>query len=670
MSKIKQMQEAKKKSEAAYNHAVNFANKNQMDAAEEQYLLSLKLNSQNHLSLNNLGALYKEKGELAKAIDCYNQALKVDPGFQICKRNISIAYNDYGSQLHAQNKVDDAIKSYKAAIANNNKLSDPHYNLGVVYTQVGKKEDAINAYKQAISLNPSYVIAMNNLGALYKEAMQFDLAAEYYSKALKVEPTYPPANNNIAVIYSLQGRIGLAVACLNIAIKTDPKYSSAYNIMGSVMRDQGMSRQALGYFRDAYKLDPTSVASMDNMLLVMNDVVDMDNDTIYQAHADWGKEYSNKFPKLPKPTNLKMDTNKVLKVGYVSSDFNTHSVSYFASVLLTHADPSQTLVYIYYNNSNIDQTTLRLKSFLKTGFVWRQIEMMGSEEAAKLIRNDGVDILVDLAGHTGGSRLDIFARKPAPIQVTWIGYPNTTGLPEIDYRITDEHADPVELNQKFTEKLVRLPGCFLCYTPAPTHPTSTAVTPFLTNGYITFGSFNNFAKINSEVIKLWSQVVVAVPNSKLLLKCKPFACETVLSRVYKEFENQGVLKERLIFMGHLQGVKDHLTLYEKLDIALDTFPYAGTTTTVESLFMGVPVITLKGRNHAHNVGVSLLQSVPTVSHLIAENPDQFVEIAVKLSNDIEELANLRDNLRDNFLTSRLCNKEEYMSGVHSAFRSM
>lgn len=196
------------------------------------------------------------------------------------------------------------------------------------------------------------------------------------------------------------------------------------------------------------------------------------------------------------------------------------------------------------------------------------------------------------------------------------------------------------------------------------------MTPCLANGFITFGSFNNFAKINNNVLKLWSSVILAVPNSKLLLKCKPFACDTVLSRVYAQFESFGVTRDRLILLGHLQGTGDHLSLYSKLDIALDTFPYAGTTTTTESLFMGVPVITLKGYNHAHNVGVSLLRSVPAVSHLIAENEEEFVKIAVELANDVENLSKLREGLRENFLSSRMCNKEEYMKGVHEMFRKM
>jgi predicted O-linked N-acetylglucosamine transferase (SPINDLY family) len=664
------MQENKKNSEVAYNHGVNFADKKQIDMAETQYLLSIKLNPNNHLSLNNLGALYKDKGELEKAIDCYVKALKADPAFSICKKNISIAYNDYGSQLHAQNKCEEAIKTYLLSIANHNKLPDPHYNLGVVYTQIGKKDEAIISYKQAIQLNPNYVIAMNNLGALYKERMEFDEATKYYSMALKVEPTYPPANNNIAVIYGMQGRVGLAKAALEIAIETDPDYSSAYNIMGSIMRDQGMSKEGLDYFRNAHRLDPTSAAAMANMLLVMNDIPDMDNDEIYEAHREWGIDYSQKYTKLPLLKNMNMKPNKVLKIGYISSDFNTHSVSYFASVLLSHSDPNESRVFCYYNNPNIDQTTLRLKSLLKPGSEWRQIDGLSTEQSCKLIREDYIDILVDLAGHTGGGRLDIFSQKPAPIQVTWIGYPNTTGLPEIDYRITDINADPLEINQQFTEKLIRLPGCFLCYTPAPTHPKSINVTPCLSNGYITFGSFNNFAKINNNVLKLWSNVVLAVPNSKLLLKCKPFACETVLTRVYEQFESFGVTRDRLILLAHLQGTSDHLSLYSKLDIALDTFPYAGTTTTVESLFMGVPVITLKGYNHAHNVGVSLLRSVPAVTHLIAENEEQFVNIAVELANDKENLALLRSGLRDKFLSSRLCNKDEYMKGVHEMYRNM
>lgn len=293
-------------------------------------------------------------------------------------------------------------------------------------------------------------------------------------------------------------------------------------------------------------------------------------------------------------------------------------------------------------------------------------------EAASLIRRDQIDILIDLAGHTGGNRLDVFAHKPAPVQITCVGYPNTTGLPQIDYRITDEFADPPTTTQKFSEKLIRIAGgTFLCYIPTSPHPEISKFAPVSVYRYITFGSFNNAAKMNDEVFNLWVRVLLAVPNSRLLLKCKAFASSEVKAELHAKIEALGIEESRVILMGHKGEVKEHLLLYNSIDIALDTFPYAGTTTTVEAMFMGVPVVTLKGKSHSQNVGVSLLTSVgPLVSDLIAENEDHFVEIAVKLAQNEKRVGEIHANLRDHLLSSRLCNTSEYIKNTMALYRDV
>eukprot|EP01126_Amoeba_proteus_P058074 TRINITY_DN7452_c0_g2_i7.p1 TRINITY_DN7452_c0_g2~~TRINITY_DN7452_c0_g2_i7.p1 ORF type:complete len:672 (+),score=110.56 TRINITY_DN7452_c0_g2_i7:176-2191(+) len=664
MSRIKQLQEQKKKAEVCYNLGIQFYDKKNFEQALHYYGMAIEQNPKHVGALNNIGAIWKHKGDSTKAIQYYEKAIAADPTFTMAYKNIAIAYNDLASSVKMMSKIDQSIKLYEKALEYYVTLPDAYYNLGCVYMETGRSDEAIPYYEKAIQYYPKYLNAINNLATIYKEKGHFDKAVELYQQALNIDPAFPLANNNLAVVYSMQGRIIDAFKCLQRAIQSDPNYASAYNMMGTVCRDEGRSEKAIAYFEKAHILDPKLRGASHNKLLVMNDVPELDNETIYKAHVDWGREFSPGYGNLP-ITNVK-DPNRRIKLGYVSSDFCTHSVSYFSEVLLSHNDEKQIQVYVYSTTGIRDHTTERLMSYKS---IWKQLHDKEALEASRIINADGIDILVDLAGHSGSNRLDIFAHKPAPIQITWIGYPNTTGLPEMDYRITDANADPLDTQQKFSEKLLRLPGCFLCYTPAP-NPPPTSPSPCIANGYITFGSFNNFAKINQGVLELWSQVLSSVPNSHLYLKCKPFSDEVIRNRAYDEIVAFGIDRSRISLVGHVQEVKNHLSLYANIDIALDTFPYAGTTTTVESVFMGVPVVTLKGHNHAHNVGVSLLRSVPTLTEFIAENEEEFVSKAVALATDQEKLCGIRRNLRQDFLTSRLCDRETYMKDVTSLMRDI
>jgi predicted O-linked N-acetylglucosamine transferase (SPINDLY family) len=284
-----------------------------------------------------------------------------------------------------------------------------------------------------------------------------------------------------------------------------------------------------------------------------------------------------------------------------------------------------------------------------------------------MIRRDKIDILIELTGHTAGNRLDVMAIRPAPIAVTWIGYPNSTGLPTIDYRFTDAIVDPPETKQRYSETLVRLPGPFLCYTP-PTDAPEVSETPAVGNGFVTFGSFNNLAKVNQRVLQVWCAILNRVRDSRMLIKCKPFASDTVRTKVLQRFEKLGVPAKRVDLTPLLPTTKEHLSMYSMIDISLDTFPYAGTTTTCEALFMGVPVITLaKQHNHAHSVGATLLSRIKGLGEFVTYTETDYVEKAVALATNLPRLSALRRTVRTSMVKSPVCDGKAFTKGLEDTY---
>jgi predicted O-linked N-acetylglucosamine transferase (SPINDLY family) len=310
--------------------------------------------------------------------------------------------------------------------------------------------------------------------------------------------------------------------------------------------------------------------------------------------------------------------------------------------------------------------TERLQNY---GYPWRSLLELGDTTAAEQIRADSIDILIDLAGHTGDNRLPLFALKPAPIQITYLGYPSSTGLRQIDYRLVDHHTDPPGLTEHLhTEKLLRLPNCFLCYQPESTAPEVNPL-PAIANGYITFGSFNNLAKISSKTLELWIKLLQALPTSHLLLKNVSFRDELTLAQCIRNFTDQGIDPERLDFRRPISGQRDHLAHYHEIDVGLDSFPYHGTTTTCEALWMGVPVVSLAGGSHVSRVGVSLL-SVVGLESLITSTPTEFVDCAIQLSSDLQNLAQLRANLRQQVANSPLCDGLGFVRNLEATYRQV
>jgi len=377
----------------------------------------------------------------------------------------------------------------------------------------------------------------------------------------------------------------------------------------------------------------------------------------------WGSTFAAK--EVARPDAAPLVGQRRLRVGFVSPDFRQHSVAFFFEALVDGYDPERFEFSCYSNVLNEDAVTERLKA--KTDH-WRSIVGLSDDAAATLIRDDQVDILVDLAGHTGGNRLALFGLRPAPVQVTWLGYPNTTGLGAMDFRLTDAIADPEKADAIHTESLVRLENGFLCYRPDESAP-DVSLPPITQNGYVTFGSFNNITKVTPDVVLGWANVMHGFADSRLYLKSKLLEETTVREKILAQFAESNINPERIEIAGRVPGYFDHLACYSNVDIALDTYPYNGTTTTCEALWMGVPVVVPGGKTHRSRVSQSILSRVG-LSQAVAESPDDMTRVVTELTQSVSDLASLRAGLREAMRDSALCQPARFAQSVQNAFLAM
>ncbi|KAK4766417.1 hypothetical protein SAY87_008059 [Trapa incisa] len=653
---------------AYYNLGVVYSEMMQYDTALQFYEKAALERPMYAEAYCNMGVIFKNRAELETAIVCYERCLAISPNFEIAKNNMAIALTDLGTKVKLEGDINQGIVYYKKALYYNWHYADAMYNLGVAYGEMLKFDMAIVFYELAIHFNPRCAEACNNLGVIYKDRDNLDKAVECYQLALSINPNFSQSLNNLGVVFTVQGKMDAAASMIQKAIAANPSYAEAYNNLGVLYRDAGNISMAIAEYEQCLKIDPDSRNAGQNRLLAMNYINEGHDDTLYEAHRDWGTQFLRLYPQYTWWENSK-DPDRPLIIGYISPDYFTHSVSYFIEAPLTYHDFQNYKVMVYSAVVKADAKTIRFReNVLKNGGLWKEIYGIDEGKVASMIREDKVDILVELTGHTANNKLGTMAYRPAPIQVTWIGYPNTTGLPTIDYRITDSLADPPEKKQKHVEELVRLQNCFLCYTPSP-EAGPVGPTPALSNGFVTFGSFNNLAKITPRVLQVWARILVAVPNSRLVVKCKPFCCENIKQSFLAMLEQLGLDSLRVDLLPLILHNHDHMQAYNVMDISLDTFPYAGTTTTCESLYMGVPCITMAGSVHAHNVGVSLLTTVG-LGRLVAKDEDEYIDLAINLASDITALSNLRMDLRDLMLKSPLCDGLNFTAGLELTYRNM
>jgi len=531
--------------------------------------------------------------------------------------------------------------------------------------QAGRLQDAQSLYRQILSRQPDHPDALHLLGVIQFQQAQPNAAMELICRAIALDPGRPEFHCNLGVVLADVGRASDAIAAFQHALDLRPLYPEAHHNLGNSLRDMGLMDQAIAHYRQVLAIPPGDVESHHNLVYAMH-FIPGDPAAVFQEHLNWNRIHAQPLAgQIPRHSNDAAPDRR-LKIGYVSPDFRQHSVGFFLLNLLANHDPAAVEVFCYSDAARPDAATAR---FQQAAHHWKPVVGVADAQLAQIIIQDQIDILVDLAGHTAGNRLLVFARKPAPIQVSYCGYPDTTGLATMDYRFTDAYADPPGTTEQFhSEQLVRLPRCFLCYAPPADGPEVGSV-PAAAGGRITFGSFNSISKLSDATVAMWSAVLSAVPNSRLMIKSQGLAGAPARQQVLERFAARGIAADRLELHGRIASPAGHLELYHQIDIALDTYPYHGTTTSCEAMWMGVPVVTLAGKTHASRVGVSLLSNVG-LEQLIAQTAEQYVQIAADLAKDVDALSKLRSALRSRLAASPLLDGSGLAREVEAAYRVM
>ncbi len=569
--------------------------------------------------LHELAVEHLEAGRLDEAEACCRKVLAIDPGHAKALANLGVI-------LQSKGALGEAERRYREAIAADGQLAQARFNLGALQVQLGERQGGVEHLRRALELDPSRAQWHSALGS----------ALSGIERPLD------------------------AKASFEAALRLAPHDAGTHEELGGCLLGLGQAEAAVGEFRRAAELDPHGTAPS-NMLFALNYVAGADPEAVYQEHLSWAKRQAAGLAALAHRNAP--GSERKLRIGYVSPDFRNHPVAYFLEPVLACRDRSQFEVLCYSDVLPEDEHTKRLRA-LADG--WRETASSGNEELARQIRDDEVDILVDLAGHTaGGKRMLLFARKPAPVQASWLGYLNTTGLEAIDYRITDWHACPAEWKLYHTETLVRLPNSQWCYSPPDDAP---QVGPLPARGErtVTFGALQNFAKVNAAVISAWSRVLREAPSSRLLLVAP--GMEQIFELIAQQFARHGVDPARIEVQGRV-SVSAYLALHNRVDISLDTFPYTGGTTTCHALWMGVPVVTLSGRTVVSRGGASVL-NVVGLSELVAASEEQYVEIAAGLARDLGRLERLRRELRERVAGSPLADARRFTADLETAYRAM
>lgn len=609
--------------------------------------------------------------------------------------HIGFGWSVLGTALQVQNK--DAVAAIEQAVALLPDDPIAHNNLGDALMHVGQHKRAVESYKNAIAINKENAAIHNNLGNALSALREFDLAHASYVLAQQLQPSFAEAYCNQAIAYTEQGRLVPAEACLHKAIQMKPDFALAHFQLGAILKESGRTdeaeascrtgllynpdmaeahsnhgailddlgrvEEAAAAFKRAIQLKPDFAAGHSNLLFHNSHSEHITPGELFKAHQEFAERFE--APLVPHwlPHLNNRDPHRVLRVGFVSGDLRVHAVASFFEPILVHLARCASLsLYAYSNSPYEDSVTQRLRSNIHH---WRQIAGMPDEGVAQLVREDGIDILIDLSGHTAYNRLPTFARKPAPIQASWMGYPATTGLRAVDYYIGDPYWLPKgQFESQFSEKIVRLPASapFMPFKDSP----RVNHLPALGQGHLTFGSFNHLRKLNSTVIGVWSQILRALPNARMLLGAMPNPGENPM--LAELFINQGIARERLSFYPKAQ-MKDYLELHHQVDICLDTFPYPGGTTSCHSLSMGVPTITLIGESPVKRAGALLLNHVG-LPQFIAIDVADYVAKSIYWSTHLAELAAIREGLRSRFANSPMCQPDAIAASVEYALRKM
>ena len=612
--------------------------KKQFAELEEVCTELIKKYPKSFVILNLLGVALCELGKLTEAIEVFDRTIDLNI-------NLVESYYNRGIVQHRAGQFKQAIESYKNATRLDSKHVKSLYNSGVALTSVGQLDDAINVYSKVIHLDPNNAEAHGNKGFCLKRQGKIELSLQSFNQAIQLRPDYAEALNNRGNAFKELGQLTRALQDLDRAIAVEPNYAIAYNSRGSALQSLGLMSSAIESFSKAIRLQPDFTSAFSNLLLTLNYVPQIDSSKKNALARQFGEVVAGKV-KGCCSTIKDIETPEKLRVGMVSGDLNNHPVGYFLENVLFSFDSHRIELFAYPTSRKFDELSGRIK---RKFAAWKPIYNKTDFEAAELIAADHIHILIDLSGHTADNRLPMFAYKPSPVQVSWLGYFATTGMKEIDFVIADPYIAPQEDGSQFIEDIWHLPETRWCFTPPDNLEVSEL--PALTNNYITFGCFNTSMKITKNVMKVWARILIAVPNSKLLLKAKQFIDREVGKRLVRQFIRLGIDEARILIEDP-ENRHNYLAAYCKVDIALDTFPFTGGATSVEALWMGVPFITLYGGSLVSRQGVGILENVQ-LQEWIATDEDDYVEKAIFFASNFDQLSATRRNLRNQIMKSPL-----------------
>ena len=523
-------------------------------------------------------------------------------------------------------------------------------------------DEAVRRVRRIVEKKPFRTDIMFILAVMLHKTGQLDKAEEWLKQIIEVQPS-ALVYNELAVICDAKGCLSEDIEYLRKAMELDPDNPGVCHNLGMRLIGTGQIKESIDLLRKAVEKEPDNIVFRTNLLHCLHYLPDMDSHELFEEHKRWGLLHAP-LGKAKTVHNNNRNPDRRLRIGYISPNFRKHSVVYFFELLLDRHNRENVEVYGYGNVEHQDQITERLKEKFDC---YRDIYGMDDKAVANIVEQDAIDILIDLAGHTVQNRLLVMALKPAPVQVTYLGYAGTTGMQQVDYRLTDALAEPPELQEFYSEKLAYLPKGHHCYGPED-FGLGVEPLPALRNGYVTFGSFNNSCKTNLFIMKLWANILKVNDKSHLLLKFKCGIDQGVREHYFRQFGQLGISPDRLEIYDWNVPV-EHLQLYNRMDIALDTYPYNGATTTCEALWMGVPVISLTGKTYVSRLGLSILTNVG-LGFFAASTPEEYVAKATALAAKPEALAKIRATMRQRMLVSSLCDAKTFADSVEEAYRKM
>jgi protein O-GlcNAc transferase len=601
-------------------------------------------------ALHLLGLIALRAKQVDAALELFTRAVGINPMMADFQGN-------HGLALALKGRIDEAMGAFGRALKLRPAYPEALFNLGDALCVKEQWQEAIAMYERAAAIRPHDAVSHRNIGNALMRIGKWEKAIEHCELSLAMEPFHAETHNTIGIARQGMGDFDGAKAEYQKAMELKPNCLESLNNLANVYRDTGHLRKALEYYQKTLDVDGTRADIASNLLYGMHYDPAYDSHALLERHREWDERYAKPLRRALVPLGNERSAERRLKIGYVSADFCGHVVGVSLLPLLSRHDHSQFEVYAY---SGVMQADMVTEALRKQCDVWRDIRLYSDEQLADLIRADGIDILVDLTQHMAHNRLLTFARKPAPVQVSYLGYCSTTGVGTMDYRFSDPYLDPPGSDLScYSEETVRLPRTYWCYQPRGS--AEVGPSPALASGYVTFGCMNSFSKVSPATMELWAELMRRVAGSRLILHCRTGGHR---NDVLEFFESRGVGRERVELIG-MQGWPQYIRTYQRIDIGLDPFPYCGGITTCDALWMGVPVVTLSGRTAVGRGGCSILSNLG-LGELVAGTEQEYVELAMKTDRWIQ----LRGSLRRRMEESPLMDGAAFARGVEAAYREM